>query len=117
MQRLTSYSWPGNVRQLENAIENAVALSGPRQTLYPSDFPLPSRAQAPVAVLGAAPVVALPDGGLDFQRTMGAIERQILDQALSKTGGNKKRAAEMLRLKRTTLAAKLRSLKTLAASY
>ena len=39
MQRLTSYSWPGNVRQLENAIENAVALSGPRETLYPSDFP------------------------------------------------------------------------------
>jgi DNA-binding NtrC family response regulator len=117
MQRLTSYSWPGNVRQLENAIENAVALSGPRQTLYPSDFPLPSRAPAPVAVSGVAPVVALPDGGLDFERTMGDIERQILDQALSKAGGNKKRAAEMLRLKRTTLAAKLRSLETLAAAY
>jgi transcriptional regulator with GAF, ATPase, and Fis domain len=117
MQRLTSYSWPGNVRQLENAIESAVALSGPRRTLYPSDFPLPSRAPAPVAVLGVAPVVALPDGGLDFARTMGAIERQIFDQALSKAGGNKKRAAEMLRLKRTTLAAKLRSREIYAPAY
>jgi DNA-binding NtrC family response regulator len=62
-------------------------------------------------------MIALPDDGLDFERTMGAIERQILDQALSKAGGNKKRAADMLRLKRTTLTAKLRSLETLAAAY
>ncbi|MDP2997745.1 MAG: sigma-54 dependent transcriptional regulator [Bryobacterales bacterium] len=117
MQRLTAYSWPGNVRQLENAIEKAVALSGPRETLYPSDFTLPSRAPAPVAVTGVAPVVALPDDGLDFARTMGAIESQILDQALIKAGGNKKRAADMLRLKRTTLAAKLRSREVYAPAY
>jgi DNA-binding NtrC family response regulator len=44
------------------------------------------------------------------------IERHILEQALQKAGGNKKRAADMLRLKRTTLAAKLRSLDSAAAA-
>ena len=38
---LAAYSWPGNVRQLENVVENAIALSGEREILYPSDFPLP----------------------------------------------------------------------------
>jgi DNA-binding NtrC family response regulator len=55
-------------------------------------------------------VVRVPDDGLDFERTVSRIERSILDQALERTGGNKKLAAEMLRLKRTTLSAKLKSL-------
>ena len=38
VQRLGTYSWPGNVRQLENAIEMAVALSGERPMLAPSDL-------------------------------------------------------------------------------
>ena len=45
---------------------------------------------------------------------MGRFEREILEQALKRTNGNKKRAAEMLRLKRTTLAAKLKSLEAMA---
>ena len=48
--------------------------------------------------------------GLDFEQTIGQIERQILEDALRMTNGNKSAAASMLRLKRTTLAAKLRSL-------
>ena len=59
------------------------------------------------------PSIAVPDHGLDFERTVGEIERDILQQALTKTNGNKKQAAEMLGLKRTTLAAKLKSLETL----
>ena len=55
-------------------------------------------------------MVAVPDHGLDFESTVGSIERNILEQALKKTGGNKKLAAEMLGLKRTTLSAKLKSL-------
>ncbi len=55
-------------------------------------------------------MVAVPDDGLDFERTIDRIERSILEQALRKAGGNKKMAADMLRLKRTTLSAKLRSL-------
>src|ERR1035438_3168908 len=61
------------------------------------------------------PVVSVPDDGLDYEQTLAVIERSILAQALRKTNGNKKAAAEMLRLKRTTLSAKVRSLDSLAA--
>ena len=39
LERLCGYSWPGNVRQLENAVEMAIALSGDRILLAPADFP------------------------------------------------------------------------------
>ena len=114
--RLARYSWPGNVRQLENSIEMAIALSGDRTELYPGDFRLPSPNEAQVIPMRCAPAVAVPDDGLDFERTVSHIERSILEQALRKSGGNKQIAANMLRLKRTTLSAKLRSLETAAAS-
>jgi DNA-binding NtrC family response regulator len=60
--------------------------------------------------------IAVPDQGLDFERTVGNIELNILEQALRKTGGNKKLAAEMLGLKRTTLSAKLKSLVAVSAA-
>ena len=114
LDRLRAHSWPGNVRQLENAIEMAIALSGDRETLFPSDFPLPSMPHPRThAASAGAQTVAVPDEGLDFERTVGEIERNILEQALRKSGGNKKQAAELLRLKRTTLAAKLKSLEAL----
>jgi DNA-binding NtrC family response regulator len=108
-ERLCEYSWPGNVRQLENSVEMAIALSGDRNALIPADFALPvslvERSEA-----GPGPLVAVPDGGLDYEQTLAVIERSILEQALKKTGGNKTAAADMLRLKRTTLAAKVRNL-------
>jgi len=107
---LSAYSWPGNVRQLENAIEMAVALSGERPLLTAADFSLPAVRRPIEAAQSAAPVVPLPDDGIDYEATLAAIERSILEQALRKTGGNKKAAADMLGLKRTTLSAKVRSL-------
>ncbi len=113
LERLCAYSWPGNVRQLENVVEMAIALSEDRRTLTPDDFTLPpvqeGRSQA-----AAGPLVAVPDGGLDYEQTLAVIERSILEQALRKTGGNKKAAADMLRLKRTTLSAKVRTLEQAA---
>jgi DNA-binding NtrC family response regulator len=106
---LCAYAWPGNVRQLENSIETAVALSGSRPVLLPSDF-ASHAAPRPQAMAGTPPVVCLPDGGLDYESTLAGIERSIIEQALRRTGGNKKAAADMLRLKRTTLSAKVRSL-------
>jgi transcriptional regulator with PAS, ATPase and Fis domain len=107
-ERLRGYAWPGNVRQLENSIETAVALSGSRPLLIPADFP--SGAPRLQAMASAWPAVSLPDGGLDYESTLAGIEKSIIEQALRKTGGNKKAAADMLRLKRTTLSAKVRSL-------
>jgi DNA-binding NtrC family response regulator len=115
MDRLRKCSWPGNVRQLENAVEMAVALSGDRLLLTPADFPQPAPAPSRMAALPELPCVSVPDGGLDYESTVAEIERSILDQALRKTGGNKKAAADMLRLKRTTLSAKVRSLESVAA--
>jgi len=111
-QRLGDYSWPGNVRQLENTVERAIVLSGDRAMLYPSDFPLDGHGPRPAAGRASANFVHVPDDGLDFEQTVGQIARGILEQALRKTNGNKKMAADLLRLKRTTLAAKLRSLET-----
>ncbi|HJZ96908.1 MAG TPA: helix-turn-helix domain-containing protein, partial [Candidatus Solibacter sp.] len=112
VDRLRLHAWPGNVRQLENAIEMAVALSGDRSVLDAEDFSLPVAEVA--RSVEATTVVEVPDCGLDYEQTVALIERSILEQALKKTGGNKKAAAEMLRLKRTTLSAKVRSLEAVA---
>jgi transcriptional regulator with GAF, ATPase, and Fis domain len=105
--RLETYEWPGNVRQLENSVEKAVVLSGDRIVLDADDFRL---AGARGSGGAADKVVELPDGGMNYEETLAGIERSILAQALERTGGNKKAAADMLRLKRTTLCAKVRSL-------
>jgi len=109
IEKLAEYSWPGNVRQLENLVEMAVALSGSRELLDARDFRFPA---APAPAIGAmsGPVISVPDHGMDYERTLARIERSILEQALEKTGGNKKAAADMLGLKRTTLSAKVRHL-------
>ena len=86
-----------------------MALSGTRTLLLPADFSVLA-APRPRAVSGDMPVISIPEGGLDYERTLAGIEKSILEQALRKTGGNKKAAADMLRLKRTTLSAKVRSL-------
>lgn len=106
--RLSRLEWPGNVRQLENAVEMAVALSGDRPMLDLADFPAPDKLR-PFPVRDAAPFIAVPDHGLDFEQTVGRIERSIVEQALRISGGNKTLAADLLRLKRTTLAAKLKT--------
>jgi DNA-binding NtrC family response regulator len=106
--RLSQQPWRGNVRQLENVLEAAIALSGNRGMLCAEDFVLPA---AESNIESAAPAsISVPDHGLDFEHTVSQFERSILMQALQKTSGNKKQAADMLGLKRTTLAAKLRIL-------
>jgi transcriptional regulator with GAF, ATPase, and Fis domain len=107
--KLSSYAWPGNVRQLENAIEMAVILSGERRELETRDFSLPV-ADTRLGGMTASDDIRVPDHGLDFEAAVSRFERSMLEQALRKTRGNKKLAADMLRLKRTTLSAKVRLL-------
>ena len=115
LPKLTAYSWPGNVRQLENAIEMAVVMSGGRATLTAADFRFPNAADTQNGSrVPPAENLALPDHGLDFEKTVSQFERNILSQALRRTGGNKKLAADILCLKRTTLSAKVRILETMA---
>jgi transcriptional regulator with GAF, ATPase, and Fis domain len=104
--KLQSMPWPGNVRQLENAIEMAIALSGDRIELGPADFHLGVQARSLPAPIREQPA---PATGLDFDQTVGRLERQLIEDALRQTHGNKTAAAELLGLKRTTLSAKLRA--------
>ncbi len=108
LERLAHLSWPGNVRQLENAVAKAIALSGFRDTLYPADFGL-SESLRLVPAEAPAAVTTLPEA-VDFATAVSQFERAMLEGALAKTGGNKTAAAEMLGLKRTTLIMKLRCL-------
>ena len=107
MRALMAYSWPGNVRQLENAIERAVALRGERTEIDVSDLP-PELYAPPVAA--AAPFVDFPDEGLDLPAYLASIERDLIRRSLERTRGNRNKAAELLRIKRTTLVEKLKRL-------
>jgi transcriptional regulator with PAS, ATPase and Fis domain len=109
MRCLMAYPWPGNVRQLENAIERAVALSGGRTQIETSDL-TPDIQQASHAA--AAPDVNLPEGGIDFDGYISRIEHDLIRRALEKTRGNKGQASKLLNLKRTTLVEKLKRLET-----
>jgi DNA-binding NtrC family response regulator len=111
MAQLVAASWPGNVRQLEHAIEMAVVLSGGRAVLDASDFPALGDSSENGAPSHRQPVF-VPDDGLDFEETVSTFERSLLQQALARCNGNKARAAQLLRMKRTTLLARLKSLES-----
>jgi len=106
MRRLMAFHWPGNVRQLENAIERAVAFSAGRTQLDLAD--LPGEIQPPHEPVVSTPAVVLPEEGLDLDRLIGGIERELIQRSLERTGGNKGQAARLLNLKRTTLVEKLK---------
>jgi DNA-binding NtrC family response regulator len=111
LDTLMRYSWPGNVRQLEHALESAVALSGRRLVLEPGDLDLPEAMTPDLASIFALDV---PESGVNFEELMTGIERRLLEGALAKSGGNKARAANMLQMKRTTLISKFKSLEVCA---
>jgi DNA-binding NtrC family response regulator len=107
MRRLMSYAWPGNVRQLENAIERAVAFGAGRSQIDVVDLPSEVQ-QAQETVVPTD--VALPAEGLDLDSFVSKIERELIHLSLARTGGNKGQAAKLLNLKRTTLVEKLKRL-------
>ena len=105
MRRLMAYGWPGNVRQLENAIERACALGAGRLQIEAADLP-PEVRQAQEVALSSA--ITLPEDGIDLDAFVANIERELIQRSLERTGGNKGQAAKLLNLKRTTLVEKLK---------
>jgi len=106
IRHLMAYSWPGNVRQLENAIERAVAINAGRPQIDVADLPVEiQQAEPPLPS-----TVSLPEDGLDLDVFIAHIERELIERSLERTGGNKGRAAKLLNLKRTTLVEKLKRL-------
>ncbi len=98
LARLESYGWPGNVRELKNAVERAMLL-GEGEMLTPEDF-LALSSPLPLAIY------ELPAEGIDLKR----LERELLRQALLRTGGNRSRAARLLGLSRHQLRYRLEKL-------
>ena len=111
LDRLMGYHWPGNVRQLEHAIEMAVTLAGYRDRLYLGDFQLPQpRTSRPVET-----EIRVPSSGVNFEEVTANVERLLLTEALRSCGGNKAKAANILGMKRTTLLYKTKALAALAS--
>ena len=107
MRQLMAYAWPGNIRQLENVIERTLAFSQGRTQIEAAD--LPPEIQAAVDP-GLSVRVAFPDDGLDFERYVHDVERELIRQALGRADGNQRLAADLLHLKRTTLLEKMKRL-------
>jgi len=107
LQHLAANPWPGNVRQLENSIEMAVAISGERDVLFPKDFGFTSTRIANIPVPSLPLEMPVVEG---FDNAVSRFELGILENALRASGGNKTVAAERLGMKRTTLIMKIRNL-------
>jgi two-component system response regulator PilR (NtrC family) len=101
LSALAQYHWPGNVRQLENTIERAIALeTGDQLTVeMPAERP---RARAAAAgaggeVMSISPGTVLPDG-MDMEKYVAEIERSLLKSALQQANGVQTRAADVLKI-------------------
>lgn len=100
---LMQHSWPGNLREFSNAVEFAVLRAGGRRELLLEDFPLGPRERP---VLPAA--ATRPAKGETLRAAVARFERTLIEQALAQSRGNRRRAAALLGVKRTTLVEKLR---------
>ena len=95
---LEAYHWPGNVRELENVIERAAVLTVKRQ-IGPELIPEVVKASPSFQL----PHFDLPPDGIPFRKIIDSMEVRLIVRALEAVGGVQKRAAELLRVKPTTL--------------
>jgi two-component system response regulator AtoC len=107
MRRLMAFDWPGNIRQLENTVERALALSPGRTQIDVSVLPPDVRGDRPDERGASLP---LPEAGFDLERELATVEHVYIAQALARTDQNRSRAADLLGVKRTTLVEKVKRL-------
>ena len=100
---LMGFHWPGNVRQLENVIERAVVLCT-GDTISPQF--LPEEVRSPVKL----PPPPIPSDGIDLKNAVNQYTRALIEASLSRCGGVQRRAAEMLRVRPSTLNEMIRRL-------
>ncbi len=117
MQMLLHYSWPGNIRELENLMERSVLFAdGP--VIQGSSLPdsLQERATGapvPIAALGPLGAIAAPSGASMkeiVRHAQAELERELIARALEETGGNVTRAAKRLQISRKSLQVKMKEL-------
>jgi two-component system response regulator PilR (NtrC family) len=93
MEHLTGYDWPGNIRELENVLERAVALESTPAVLPNS---LPANIRGESTRTAPAAVDPLPESGFDLEAHVKEIERGYIAEALKRAGGVQVKAAELL---------------------
>jgi two-component system response regulator PilR (NtrC family) len=97
---LCGYDWPGNVRQLENTVERAVALETGEELRVelPVEKSKARAAAAGVGLGGAIPSGSVLPDGVDMEKYVADIERTLLQSALSQSNGVQTRAADLLKI-------------------
>ncbi len=101
---LCNYSWPGNIRELENLVERLSILKGAGM-IDVHDLPEKYRK----AHVSSDPTkVEIPENGVDFNTAVDSYENALIMRALEKTGWNRNQAALLLKLNRTTLVEKIK---------
>jgi two-component system response regulator PilR (NtrC family) len=91
---LVAHDWPGNIRELENVIERAVALEA-TPTILADSLPPTIRGDVPSPVITGS-TETLPESGFDLEAHVKQIERGYIAEALKRSGGVQVKAAELL---------------------
>ena len=116
MRLLFNHKWPGNVRELKNTIRRA-ALVAASDHITPADILLEQAAPGQKTALNAPPmheelIGSIMDGTISLKGMVGkvasGIEKEVIRKTLLKTGGNKSKAAKLLKMERVTLYAKIK---------
>jgi two-component system response regulator PilR (NtrC family) len=97
LDALKAFDWPGNVRQLENTIERAVAMETGNELRIDLDADRP-RARAAAASSNGHSSPDVPSDGIDFEKYVAGVERSLIESALQQSGGVQIRAAELLKV-------------------
>ena len=106
MSAMEAYSWPGNVREMENIIERTIALTE-SPIIRCEDLPSDIGKITPKTAMTSS---RLTSQGIDMNRVISGIEREMIQQALELGNGVKARAANLLKINRTTLVEKIKRL-------
>ena len=109
LQRMVTYEWPGNIRQLENTVERMVILKTDGRLTH-DDLPEKVR-QSSGSQSAKVDSLELPENGINLKDAVENFENTLIVQALERTGWNKNRAASILQMNRTTLVEKLKKKK------
>lgn len=105
LKNLCNYSWPGNIRELENLIERLSILKGAGEV---QTADLPAKYRSTAACFAETGIVDIPENGIDFNSAVDQFENALIMKALEKTNWNKNQAAGLLKLNRTTLVEKMK---------
>jgi two-component system response regulator PilR (NtrC family) len=97
LDALKAFEWPGNVRQLENTIERAVAMETGNELRVDLEADRP-RARAVAASSNGHSSPDVPSDGIDFEKYVAGVERSLIESALQQSGGVQIRAAELLKV-------------------